>query len=539
MTQTRKRSVFAQTILNERYYWTKGDGTKETHYEMAYRVASNVLGAVGASKELIGEVTEIIATEKFWPGGRYLSNAGLPFHQCNNCGLLRVKDTRDDWGETARKAIMMLTTGAGIGVVYSDLREEGAFLKRIRGVASGPIPFMKGINELGRVAKSGGHRRGAIWAGLHWNHPDIEKFLTLKNWPEDIVAAKRKDWNFPAPMDHTNISVIFDDLWMFNSNPTVFNQTLYQACKTGDPGFSFDFGVNNKENLRNACTELTSEDPDDICNLGSINLANIESLDEMKHVTELATLFLLAGTVYSDLPYKEVEAVRTKNRRLGLGLMGIHEFLIKRGERYGSTESITPYLKVYQNTSRIAASYWAGAWEISTPVKTCAIAPNGTIGIAAETTMSAEPLFCVSYKRLYLSNGNRNLQYVVDPVAKRLVAEGVDPNTIEDAYSLATDVERRIAFQAYIQQYVDHAIASTVNLPAWGSEHNNLDTLPKMAKIIHKYCDKLRGLTFYPDGARDGQPLTAVSYEEALRHEGEIITESGNVCDLRGGSCGA
>jgi ribonucleoside-diphosphate reductase alpha chain len=121
-----------------------------------------------------------------------------------------------------------------------------------------------------------------------------------------------------------------------------------------------------------------------------------------------------------------------------------------------------------------------------------------------------------------------------------MLDSGVPLDLIEDAYDLAGDVERRISFQAWVQQYVDHSISSTINLPAWGSELNNEDTVQKFGKILIQYLPRLRGITFYPDGARDGQPLNAAPLSDALKHVGEIFEEAGNVCDIsKGGECGA
>jgi ribonucleoside-diphosphate reductase alpha chain len=130
-------------------------------------------------------------------------------------------------------------------------------------------------------------------------------------------------------------------------------------------------------------------------------------------------------------------------------------------------------------------------------------------------------------------------QYVLDPTAMKLVAMGVEPDNIEDAYTLAEDVERRVAFQAWVQEYVDHAISSTINLPAWGSEHNNTNTVKAFGNMLIKYLPKLRGITCYPDGARGGQPLTPVKYTTAIKHVGEIFIESADICDItKAGNCG-
>jgi ribonucleoside-diphosphate reductase alpha chain len=260
----------------------------------------------------------------------------------------------------------------------------------------------------------------------------------------------------------------------------------------------------------------------------------------MKSVLGCAIPFLLAGTVYSDVPYAKVDTIRTKNRRLGLGLMGIHEWLLVHGKKYGVDADLDKYLEIYATSTDVAKQF-AKEWDLSAPVKTRAIAPTGTIGIIGETTTGIEPIFCAAYKRRYLKGHIWNYQYVLDPTAKRLIErEGVNPEDIEDAYVLAEDVERRLAFQAHVQKYVDHSISSTINLPQWGSELNNKDTMQKFGKTLMKYLPHLRGVTAYPDGARDGQPLTPVSWKTAVKHVGEVFVESMDICELKGGSsCGS
>lgn len=536
-------SPFAERIMLERY---SHDG-KESWLDIATRVSTNVLGAVDAPKDMVDEVTNLIYQRKFMPGGRYLYAAGRDFHQVQNCLLLRASDSREGWAEHVQKSTMALMTGAGIGAVYSDLRPQGAFIRRTGGTSSGPLALMQMTNEVGRGAIQGGSRRAAIWAGLHWNHPDIMAFINQKNWSSEVRAIKENDLNFPATMDFTNISVILDtEFFRAYENTShslhgvaneVYWATVNGMLRTAEPGFSVDTGPNEGENLRNACTEITSYDDSDICNLGSVNMGNIESLKEMSHVTELATAFLLAGTVYSDVPYEKVKSVREKNRRIGLGLLGLHEWLLKKGKTYGPDEELERYLQIYAENGDVAAD-WASNWGLSTPIKTRSVAPTGTIGIVAETTTGVEPIFCAAFKRRYYDKGTWRYQYVLDPTAERLVSSGVDPDVIEDAYDI--NQTRRLGFQNWLQKYVDHAISSTINLPEWGSDRNNEGTVEKFGTNLMTYLPGLRGVTVYPDGARGGQPLTPVNYRDAAMQTGEVFTEGLDVCDItKAGSCGA
>jgi ribonucleoside-diphosphate reductase alpha chain len=438
--------------------------------------------AVSAPKATVKEIEELIAAKKFMPGGRYLYASGRPFHQVQNCLLMRAEDSREGWADIMFKGTMALMTGAGIGVDYSALRAKGTPIVKTGGKASGPCALMQMLNEAGRGIRQGGDRRSAIWAGLVWSHADIFEFISMKNWSPEVRALKEKDPLFPATMDGTNISVLLDDEFfkafenekhkLHDRAQEVYWAVVKSMLKTAEPGFSVDTGVNAGETLRNACTEVSSSDDSDICNLGSINMARIESLEEMKRVVELAVAFLVAGTVYSDVPYPKVDEIRTKNRRLGLGLMGLHEWLLKRGKKYGPDAELEEYLKIYATSTEVARRH-AKELGLSAPVKTRAIAPTGTIGIVAETTTGIEPIFCVAYKRRYVKGEAVQYQYVVDPAAQRLIDSGLAPESIEDAYSLAEDVERRVAFQAWVQKYVDHSISSTINLPEWGSELNN------------------------------------------------------------------
>ena len=542
-------SDFAKSIMEQKYSHTLEDGSKETWENISYRTAKHVMKAVGASKAQTKEIQELIRKRQFVPGGRYLYATGRAFHQTQNCLLLRAEDSREGWSELMKKSTMALMTGAGIGVDYSDIRAEGKPIRKTGGTATGPIALMQMVNEAGRGVMQGGSRRSAIWAGLNWNHADIHKFIRLKDWSSKVRELKEDDYNFPATMEGTNISVILDDLFfkaykdekheLHTHAQSVYWAVVQQMLKTGEPGFSVNVGKNSKETLRNACTEVTSEDSDDICNLGSINMAQINSLEEMQIAMDRGIAFLLAGSVYSDVPYPDVDKMRHKNRRLGLGLMGLHEWLLLRGKKYGPDAELEEYLKIYAQSTEVAAKY-AKEWDLTLPVKTRAIAPNGTTGIVAETTTGMEPIFCAAYKRRYRKGTNMMAyQYVIDPTAKKLVDKGVNPDHIEDAYTLAEDVERRVEFQAWLQKFVDHSISSTINLPEWGSEHNNSNTVQKFGAMLMKYLPDLRGITCYPDGARGGQPLTPVKYTTAAKHIGEVFYETVDVCDItKAGSCG-
>lgn len=856
-----------RTELGKNVFYNKyAHGPNDSWHNLAIRLVDDVCGTQGGTLHPIlsaserTQLVDYISRMLFIPGGRYLYYAGRPLHAWNNCFLLRAEeDTREEWSDLIWRANSCLMLGGGIGVDYSRIRPRGRLLRRTGGISSGPIPLMQMVNEVGRNVMQGGSRRSAIYASLNWQHEDIEDFLKIKDWHNMPVGSsgltladiKAQDFNFPAPLDMTNISINYDDEWLKNPLNSIFLENCRQAMKTGEPGFSFNFGDKENETLRNAplgpdtyvltidgyrqirdivdsvvkiwtgkqwtnttfrktgesvpvvrvimsgkreiiaepsheffledgtkkaakdleegdnlliqlnnevdsflcsdyyslgyiygdgtfhrvypraevtfctsesrqcfdnfdktlissyvlsdsrgflraytknselfrnrrkeifpedllgshsgtaqqcsflaglfdadgnyteergtvrvaskhleflqgvrrlleslgilsgistagvstygqsqgymltvyseyasrfgeiiptkrlkvkpyesyrktkikvigvedagisdvfccdvgvdehsfmaegvivsnCTEVTSEDDSDVCNLGSINLGNITSMEELKDVTNLASKFLVCGTVRADLPYDKVKTVREKNRRLGLGLMGIHEWLLKKGYPYEVVPELKQWLEVYKNESERAANEHCDRLYLSRPVAYRAIAPTGSIGILAGTTTGIEPLFAVAYKRRYLTEGTRwKYEYVVDHTAETLIKEhGINPDSIETAYSLSGDYEKRIKFQADIQDYVDMSISSTINLPSWGSEGNNESSVEKFSQVLAKYAPRLRGFTCYPDGSRGGQPITEVPYSEAIGHKG-VVYEEHNEC--KNGVCG-
>lgn len=564
-------SQFADSIYKQRYQHPSDGNWSGT----AQRVVSSVVGALYNAPKAQGRVSSItqlqerlyadMSAKRFIPGGRYLYAAGRDLHQVNNCILLRAGDSREGWAELAYKSAMALMTGAGIGVWYGDIRAAGQTIRRTGGEASGPIPLMELVNDQGRCYLQGGNRRSAIWAGLPWWHPDIFDFIKSKDWSDELKDFKARDWNFRAPMDTTNISVTLDDAFFdafhedrvvhaININGSdwapdrrywhewardVYTQTLKQMLAHGEPGFTIDRGVHAGEVLRNACTEITSADDSDVCNLGSLVLPRFDSPAEFGASVRDAVMFLTGGSMYSHVPYLKVTEVRDQNRRLGLGLIGVHEFLMKHGVRYGSPEAfevMEPYMVEYARALEYVNEQQS-ALGITVSVGATAIAPNGTIGIIAESTPSGDPLFSAAERRNVVvasPQGNAHAQHiVVDPTAARLVKEGVEPGMIEDAHSLSLQPERRLAQQAFMQSYTDHAISSTVNLAAPITDPGDV---ADFGNTLMHYLPELRGITCYPDGARAGQPRTPVDLAWALENEGTVFEAEEETCI--GGSCG-
>ena len=547
MTTFKFKTPFAESIFDQKY---KHDNCN-TWPNLARVLVDDVCGTRELcakptsdplmSKEDRDQLTEYITDMKFIPAGRYLYYAGRPISFFNNCFALKAEeDTREEWGNIVKRASDCLMSGGGIGVDYSVLRPSGRVLSRTGGISSGPLPLMSSVNEVGRNVMQGGSRRSAIYASLNWQHEDIEQFLSAKNWSDTIKKLKAEDFNFPAPFDMTNMSINWDTDFIRRVEvegvdtqvPQLWYDSVRRMCETGEPGHSYNFYEHERETLRNACCEFTSEDDSDVCNLGSINLGNITSIDELRDVVNLASKFLVCGSIRGDLPYEKVKLTREKNRSIGLGLMGVHEWLLQRGKPYAVCDELSLWLQVYKTESECGANEWSDRFFINRPKKYRAVAPAGSIGILASTSTGIEPLFAVAYKRRYLQGGTKwKYQYVIDATAQRIInTYEVDPNTIETSSNLTTRVEDRIKFQYEVQKHVDMAISSTINLPEWGSEFNNDNTSTELANTLLKYMHGLRGITVYPNGSRGGQPLTEVPYSEAKHHVGVVYDETEERC---------
>ena len=536
------KTSFGEEVFKRKY----AQNEHETWADRAKIIVNSVCGDMDGTKNNLMEaddraqLTKYIEDFKFMPGGRYIWYGGREARFFNNCYLLRLEeDSREAWAGLSQRAMSCLMTGGGIGVDVSRCRPSGRALRRTGGIASGPLPLLYTLNEIGRNVMQGGSRRSALYGSMDASHGDIWELLHAKNWHNMKIAdtrgieemtisdAKKANFNYHAPLDMMNISLNYSDEWLNGGQDDIFMENCKQALMTGEPGFSFNFGEKKNETLRNACTEITSEDDSDVCNLGAVNLANIDTPEDFKDVVHLASKFLVCGLIRAHLPYEKVQKVRQQNSRIGLGLMGMHEWLLKRNYKYEMNRDLMRWLNIYESESTKAANEHCDRLFLSRPKGYRAIAPTGTISILAGTTSGVEPIYAVAYRRRYLTDGTRwKYQFVVDGTAQHLIDQGINPDNIESATDLAKDIERRVKFQHGLQKYVDHAISSTINLPEWGSEFNNEDHVASFAKVLRKYGGGLRGLTFYPDGSRGGQPIQSVSYEEAHSKRGVIYEDN-------------
>jgi len=582
----------ARIVLGKRYLKKDENGNPIEEPEvMFWRVARVIAEAdrrFGASDAAIEEIArqfyQLMTTGTFEPNSPTLMNAGRPLGQLSACFVLPVDDAlsngRSGIYDTLKSMALVHQSGGGTGFGFSRLRPTGDQVRSTSGVASGPVSFMKLYDASTEVVKQGGTRRGANMGILRVDHPDIREFITCKDDTSQVT-------NF-------NISVAITDAFMEalasgesydlispktgevvgQENPTeIFDMIVHGAWKTGEPGVFFI----DRANEYNPVPELGSYEatnpcgeqpllPYDVCNLGSINVGKFVNVDVpadapldervdwdgLRKVTHLATHFLDNVIDANRYPLEQIHDLAQQIRRVGLGIMGWADMLVRLGIPYSSEEGVEMarvLMKFINEESRAASVKLAEtrgvfpAWKKSIwgPDKTAArradgsrvrpmmklrnsnlttVAPTGTISIFAGCSGGCEPLFAVAFMR----NQAGSLMPDVNPdfvrVAKeqgwyseelieRIATEGhihfdEVPEEVQRVFVTAHDItpEWHVRMQAAFQENIDSAISKTTNFPHEATE-SEVREIYELA-----YSLNCKGVTVYRDGCRPMQVLS-------------------------------
>jgi ribonucleoside-diphosphate reductase alpha chain len=480
---------------------------------------------------------------KCMPGGRFWANMKAPKEkrQLANCYALTVEDSRESWAKLLHDVAMFTMFGGGLGVDYSPLRANKMLTSTPGQLAGGPCSLIRSVDAM--VGELRSCRRGALLAQLAWDHPDIWEFLELKNG---------------KALPRTNISVKYDERWhdIMDFGPdhpdyghaiAVFMRNIELAISVGEPGVLWN-GVPNWQGriYTNACGELRTETPFDSCNIGGIFPLNFEnypdflcdSNDEVESVSKTMVKILLLGVRASITAVPEADRVRKELNRLLIGVGGAFPFCEVHGHRGRA------FIRNIYSNCRYFAHIISEEAGMAIPRDVTGIAPHGTLGLIAGCTGGIEPPYAEAFVKKILPQDGRSLKPTfkvsIDPVYQMLRDKGIICRT---AQSLS--LEDRLEWQAFNQSCVDMGISSTINLPARGQPGNDRPLEEIVAQLL-KYHRKLVGLTFYPDGAIEGQPQVAIPYEEALKYgtdalvsdDVEAMIELTNLM-CKSGVCGA
>ncbi len=582
-------------ILEARYLRKDDNGEIiESPEEMIKRVAMAIAEAEllwGTSNEVekyYQRFRTMMSNLEFLPNSPTLMNAGTSLNQLSACFVLPVADSMESIFETLKKTALIQKSGGGTGFNFSHLRPEGALVQSTKGQSSGPVAFMEIYDIATEKIKQGGKRRGANMGILNVNHPDIFTFIRSKHNEEVLknfnISVGVFDNFFEALKNNKDYTLTFQlhNEKIIRQIPAgqLWNEIIENAWSTGDPGLIFLDEINRKNPVpahrieaTNPCGEVPLE-PYESCNLGSVNLSKMLKYENGKYtinwekleeVVALAIRFLDNVIEVNNYLFPEIEQTVKGNRKIGLGVMGWAEMLIKLEIPYESKQAVTLAEKIMKfidktakQTSSELAQIRGNFPNISlsiyhrNPMRNAtrtSIAPTGTISIIAGTTSSIEPLFALAYKRENVLSGN--ILYTVNQAAletlrkqKNYSQELLDeviatgsvqqiahlPDTVKQLLktSLEIDYTFHIAHQTAFQKYVDNAVSKTINLPESATRKN------VEKAFLTAWKKGAKGITVYRYNSKKQQVLNSgmKSEDEVKMIEEQEIHDCKNACQL-------
>ncbi|MCB9777127.1 MAG: vitamin B12-dependent ribonucleotide reductase [Alphaproteobacteria bacterium] len=586
----------ARTVIGKRYLKRDADGVPvEDPEHMFWRVARFIADVdrrygdeAAAVEQTARRFYRLMTTGRFEPNSPTLMNAGRPLGQLSACFVLPVEDALSN-GEsgiydTLTAMALIHQSGGGTGFSFSRLRPEGDVVRSSTGVASGPVSFMKLYDSSTDVVKQGGTRRGANMGILRVDHPDIRHFMTCKEDTSQIT-----NFNISVAITDTFMKAVADggrydllhpgtgEVMGSESATEIWDLLVHGAWATGEPGVFFIDRANYHNPVphlgpyeaTNPCGEQPLL-PYDVCNLGSINVgafvrpAGGKSLHDridwhgLQEVVHASVHFLDNVIDANAFPLQAIEDRAKAIRRIGLGIMGWADMLVRLGVAYDSNEAVElarELMGFVDEEARNASEELArtrGAfpeWEQSIwgPAKTAAkgpkgervrperklrhcnlttVAPTGTISMIAGCSGGIEPLFAVAFMRNQagVKMADVNLDFVALAKAQGWYSESLMeriaetghihhpevPDTVQQTFVTSHDIapEWHVRMQAAFQEHTDSAISKTTNFPHEATE-DDVRTIFELA-----YALGTKGVTVYRDGSRPMQVLSTGKTEK-------------------------
>lgn len=586
-----KLSDNSLAVLKRRYLMKDSEGRViETPREMFVRVAKFIAEAdrnYGTDDEQINKTAlgffEIMTRLEFLPNSPTLMNAGRPLGQLSACFVLPVGDSMEEIFETNKNAALIHKSGGGTGFSFSNLRPKNSVVASTSGVASGPVSFMKVYNSSTEAVKQGGARRGANMGILRVDHPDILEFIACKDNTSEItnfnisvavtdafMQAVKEKKPYPLYNPHTKRTHVVDGREVYLETREVFDNIVRHAWATGEPGIIFIDRMNRLNptapseiiESTNPCGEQPLP-PYDSCNLGSLNLGLFvreplpadyaltdsgQGIDweRLGAVIRKAVHFLDNVIDRNKYPIAEIEKQTLKNRRIGLGVMGWADMLVKLGlpynseEAFGLAERLMAFIQTEakNHSSELAKTRgkfpnWEGSIYKEQGIAmrnatVTTIAPTGTISIIARCSSGIEPCYSIAFERNVM-DGTRLME--INPLFEKAAKDGgfyseeligriarsnslasfaEIPDPIKAVFLTAADIkpEEHIRMQAEFQKNCDSSVSKTINL----LESATVADVHKA--YILAYDTGCKGVTIYRDNSRPNQVLATIKAGE-------------------------
>lgn len=572
-----KLSDNAESIFLKRYALHENEDWEDACRRVGRIVANAETVDVCKYKEVFAEV---INDMFFLPGGRILRNAGRPRGSLFNCYVLPVGDSREEIGQWFRDSLILWGEGGGVGCNLSALRPHGAPIKGVGGVSSGPVSFLEASDAVANTIESGGSRRAAALATLVVSHPDVMEFIDAK-----MVHGKLSHYNISVAVTEDFLDAVEkDDDWEFKFNQQphgkikareIWDKIMYNMITHAEPGLlNWDkLRSNNSYYFNpivstNPCGEVALAGYE-CCDLGSLVLprfitGNINTnWKKLEQVIHIAVRFLDNIIDINKYVLPEIDRNAHLGRRIGLGVMGLAEYLFAKKLRYGSkkandeVERLMRFIRDISYEASVKLAEEKGAFPKFDPVQfgkahfvrslpaslrlsikdkgirnttLMAVAPTGTISLLAEVSSSIEPLFMKAYER----RDRVSDRMYVHPLYKDLILDGIEetPEWFVDTSDL--EPADHLEVQSVVQKHVDGAVSKTINMPK-GS------TSDELSRLTLEYIHDLKGVTVYVDGSREGQILNKVDLTKVktciINSKGTLNGEEISQNGCRNGKC--